>query len=221
MHEESSGRSRLIDAAIGCFAATGFDVSVRTIAQRAGVTAGLIRHHFGSKDELRRSCDDEVLRRYRELKVTSMRRSPGPMFGDVAADPEGGILLAYVVRAVSVGGAPARRFFDHFVEESRAVMAEAVDSGLVIPSDDDDARTRQLVAMLLGSYIVQFALDPALDIDEPGGTLQRAMGTNMLPLLEIFTHGVFSDDRYLAAYREYVEHDAPQSAESREGEDDD
>jgi TetR/AcrR family transcriptional repressor of bet genes len=46
-------RSNLIAAAIETIAETGFDgAKVRAIALRAGVTPGLIRYHFSSKDDL-------------------------------------------------------------------------------------------------------------------------------------------------------------------------
>ena len=55
---DASTRDRIRDAAIAAFAERGFDAaSLRDIAQRAGVSAALIVHHFGSKDGLREECD--------------------------------------------------------------------------------------------------------------------------------------------------------------------
>lgn len=214
---EVPGRQRLIDAAIRCFAASGFDVSVRAIAATADVTAGLIRHHFGSKEELRRSCDDEVLLRYRTLKSSGIRQAPGPLLASVAHDAESGALLVYVVRAVSAGGPSARRFYEHFLDETRGVMAEAKAAGLVKPSRDEDARTRQLVSMLLGAYIVEFAQSPQIDTADPAGVLNRVMSENVLPLLEILTHGVLTDSRFLDASIAYTENERPRTATDDEG----
>ena len=47
--------ARIRNAALLRFARDGFGVGLRTIAADAGVTAGLIAHHFGSKDGLRRA----------------------------------------------------------------------------------------------------------------------------------------------------------------------
>jgi len=53
-----TSRARLRDAAIELFAERGFDkTSVKAIAEAAGVSPGLVIHHYGSKDELRRVCD--------------------------------------------------------------------------------------------------------------------------------------------------------------------
>ena len=49
----SVGRSQLIEAALDCLALQGLaNTTVRTIATQAGVSGGLVRHHFGSKDRL-------------------------------------------------------------------------------------------------------------------------------------------------------------------------
>jgi AcrR family transcriptional regulator len=58
------GRARLLQVAMRQFAAQGFDsVTVRAIAAEAGVTAGLIKHHFGSKEGLRDAVDALFLQR--------------------------------------------------------------------------------------------------------------------------------------------------------------
>ena len=52
--------ARIRDAAIELFGSRGFDVGVRAIAEAAGVSPGLVIHHFGSKDGLRKACDDYI-----------------------------------------------------------------------------------------------------------------------------------------------------------------
>ena len=86
-HEDLTGRARLRDAAIECFAAQGFDESLRAIAARAGVSAGLVRHHFGSKEQLRAECDATVLKRYQRLKVDSINIDPAQLFSHSPLHP--------------------------------------------------------------------------------------------------------------------------------------
>jgi|GEM_PF-6063390 AcrR family transcriptional regulator len=50
---EQTARVRLRNDAIQCFGIDGFDAPVRAVAARASVSAGLVRHHFGSKEVLR------------------------------------------------------------------------------------------------------------------------------------------------------------------------
>ena len=57
------GRAALRDAALAAFAARGFEgASTREIAQRAGVPQGLIRYHFGAKEQLWRELVRDGLR---------------------------------------------------------------------------------------------------------------------------------------------------------------
>src|ERR1039458_8758574 len=56
-----SARAKIREAALGLFGTSGFAVSLRTIAQAAGVSPGLVVHHFGSKDGLRAAVDASVL----------------------------------------------------------------------------------------------------------------------------------------------------------------
>lgn len=51
--ESATGQFQLIEATLTCLATHGLaNTTVRTIAIEAGVSAGLVRHHFGSKDRL-------------------------------------------------------------------------------------------------------------------------------------------------------------------------
>src|SRR3712207_8086528 len=49
--DDLTGRARIRDAAIRRFAVDGFGTSVRAIAADAGVSPGLVIHHFGSKEQ--------------------------------------------------------------------------------------------------------------------------------------------------------------------------
>ncbi len=60
--EDLTTRARIRDAAVLRFGREGFGASVRTVAADAGVSPGLVIHHFGSKDGLRAACDEYVLR---------------------------------------------------------------------------------------------------------------------------------------------------------------
>ncbi len=58
-------RQRIIASARAIFAARGFaGVSLRDIAAHAEVTLGLLRHHFGSKDDIWRAVIDATIGEY-------------------------------------------------------------------------------------------------------------------------------------------------------------
>ncbi|ALE06868.1 hypothetical protein AL755_17720 [Arthrobacter sp. ERGS1:01] len=202
--EDLTGRARLRDAAIECFAARGFDESLRTIAARAGVSAGLVRHHFGSKEELRAECDATVLERYRTLKVDSMNVEPGLLFSRLPSSRESGILMVYILRSVRDGGPAGREFVENMIQEALEFTLDAVARGLVVPSRDEEARVRYLIHQSIGGLIVRFAMRPDMPLDDFQAVTEQIYADTMLPTLEVYTEGLFTDSSYLDQYLAYV-----------------
>lgn len=63
--DQPNGRERLLEAAVKLFGRDGFDgTSVRAVADEAGVSWGLVRFYFQSKDGLRDAAEDFVMRGY-------------------------------------------------------------------------------------------------------------------------------------------------------------
>ncbi|NUR49810.1 MAG: helix-turn-helix transcriptional regulator, partial [Hamadaea sp.] len=79
--DDLTARARIRDAAIRLFADRGIaGASVRDIAQEAGVSSGLLRHHFGSKEALRDACDvfaQERTDQFREEVFAGKIADPG------------------------------------------------------------------------------------------------------------------------------------------------
>lgn len=60
--EDLNTRARIRDAAMLEFGTKGFKgATMRSIAAAAGVSLGLVQHHFGTKAGLRAACDERVL----------------------------------------------------------------------------------------------------------------------------------------------------------------
>lgn len=79
-----TARARIRNAALELYAEHGEDrVSMRKVASEVGVTIGLIQHHFGTKDGLRRAVDELVV----EQVVSALRtvEHTGPAAEVVAA----------------------------------------------------------------------------------------------------------------------------------------
>ena len=199
-----TGRARLRDAAIECFAAHGFDESLRTIASRAGVSAGLVRHHFGSKENLRDECDATVLERYRTLKTEGINTDPAVLFARLPPSREGGILMVYILRSVRDGGAAGRAFLENMVTEALKFSADAVSRGLIVPSRNEGARVRHLVHQSVGGLIVQLAMRPDLSLNDFQGFMEQFYADSMLPTLELYTEGLFAGRAYLEQYLAHV-----------------
>lgn len=199
-----STRARIRNAAIEEFAISGFGASVRDIAARAAVTAGLITHHFGSKDNLRAECDTEVIRQYRALKSDGMAMSPAQSIAVIAELDEYAPMFVYILRSVRDGGRAGSEFLEQMVQEAIAFTEEGEKSGLIRPSRNAEARARYLVTSSLGGIILQLSLHPQLNLSDVGPTVQRIVGEITLPTLELYTEGVLTDRRYLDEYLLYI-----------------
>ena len=77
--DDRTTRARIRDAAIDCIAQHGLtDTTVRKIAAAAGVSPGLVIHHFGSMDALREACDQHVADEIRRQKSAALSSGPRP-----------------------------------------------------------------------------------------------------------------------------------------------
>ncbi len=150
-----NGATRLRDSALVLFGESGFDgTSVRAIAARANVTAGLVLHHFGSKEGLRRAVDryvlDAVTTAFAELLETdattdlmAVRRN-----GFQTLFQEHPYMGRYLRRSLLEATEASMVLFDRIVEVSRALFEPLRDAGLTRPTDDPDAQL--LMGMLSG-----------------------------------------------------------------------
>ncbi|RZU51792.1 TetR family transcriptional regulator [Krasilnikovia cinnamomea] len=181
--EDLTARARIRDAAIDLFAEHGFAAAtVRDIAQRAGVSSGLLRHHFGSKEGLRDACDEYAMARMSELR--------DQLFGDghiadqnflPSVHPETMRLQAYLVRSMMEGATTA--MFERMVEAGEAWLA-----GVPVRTDDPRAFAAVIAAMKLGMFLLRDQLSHVLggDVAEPAGhgrMLRAAIDIFAQPLL--------------------------------------
>jgi len=74
--ERAPGRHQLLRAGMKLFADRGYSgTGLREIAAEAGVSLGLVRTHFGSKDGLRTAIDAYVLEEIKALYATVIQHS--------------------------------------------------------------------------------------------------------------------------------------------------
>lgn len=147
--------ARIRNAALLRFARDGFGTGLRTIAADAGVTAGLIAHHFGSKDGLRRACDTEVLRLTEEVKRSSTYfGGPTDLMTQMSQVEEYIPATAYAMRSLMEGGELATTLMDLFVADTVSYMSDAVKAGTVTPSHNEEARARYLLYAGFGALLL-------------------------------------------------------------------
>src|SRR5690349_6821549 len=161
--EDLTARARIRDAAIRLFADGGFDgTTVRDIAREAGVSSGLLRHHFGSKDALREVCDAYALDRLVRIKeeVVFDDKFASPTFLP-SIHPTVVLLYKYITRALLDGSPAAAAMFDDMVtltEQWVHKMAPDV-------TDDHQAFAAVLVGMQSGLLAMHEHVSRVLGVD--------------------------------------------------------
>lgn len=204
--EDLTTRARIRDAAVQRYTADGLTAPLRAIAADAGVSPGLILHHFGSGADLRAACDEHVLAEIKagESQVILSSEPPTALLAYLAQIDEYVPLVGYVLRCLREGGDIARDLIDGMVDDAVDYLADGVRAGTVSPSRDPEARARLLTTMALGSLLLSLPAgsDP-VDLDDLPAWFEDHTRRMALPTLELATEPVLTDssllDTYLAA----------------------
>lgn len=191
--------ARIRDAAIEQFGRHGFRVGVRTIAESAGVSPALVIHHFGSKEGLRKACDDHVAEAIRtEKSATIQSNDPATWFAQLAEIESYAPLMAYLVRSMQSGGDLANALWRRMIDNVEQYLDEGVRAGTVKPSRDPKARARFLAMAGGGGFLLFLQLheDPT-DLRRVLRDYSEAM---VLPALELYTKGLMADSTMYEAF---------------------
>ncbi|OBJ20494.1 TetR/AcrR family transcriptional regulator [Mycobacterium sp. 1245801.1] len=194
--------ARIRDAAIEQFGEHGFGVGLRAIAEAAGVSAALVIHHFGSKEGLRKACEDYIAETIRGNKSEALQSNdPATWFAQMAEIEEYAPLMAYLVRSMQTGGDLANMLWRRMIDNAEEYMAEGVRAGTIKPSRDPKGRARYLAITGGGGFLLYIQMhETPTDLRAVLRDYSRDM---ILPALEVYTEGLLTDrtmyDAFLAA----------------------
>lgn len=164
--DDITARARIRDAALALFAERGFAASsIREVAKAAGVSPGLVQHHFGTKDALREACDAYAVATFRETKQSAFR--PENLADSAFLSTAYARTLPavrYLARALAEGSPGATLLFDQmaamFLEEMR-------DDGSLsdVRTADPEAFATVLTAHTLGAMVLHHHISRRLGED--------------------------------------------------------
>jgi AcrR family transcriptional regulator len=203
--------ARIRDAAIEQFGQHGFGVGLRTIAEAAGVSAALVIHHFGSKEGLRKACDDYIAEEIRSSKSETLKSNdPATWFAAMAEIESYAPMMAYLVRSMQSGGDLATMLWHRMIDNAEEYMEDGVRAGTIKPSRDPHARARFLALAGGGAFLLYLQLhETPTDLKAVLRDYSRDM---VLPALEVYTEGLMADrtmfDAFLAADYQGESHDS-------------
>lgn len=194
-----TAHARIREAAIEQFGRHGFGVGLRAIAEAAGVSAALVIHHFGSKEGLRKACDDFVAEEIRSSKPAALKSNdPTTWLAQMAEIESYAPLMAYLVRSMQSGGELAKMLWQKMIDNAEEYLDEGVRAGTVKPSRDPRARARFLAITGGGGFLLY------LQMHENPTDLRAALRDYahdmVLPSLEVYTEGLLADRAMYEAF---------------------
>jgi AcrR family transcriptional regulator len=206
--DDRTAVARIRDSAIDQWGQHGFNVGLRSIAEAAGVSAALVIHHFGSKEGLRKACDDYIAEEVRSGKSASLQtKDPADWFAQMAEIESYAPMMAYLVRSMQSGSELAKMLWRKLIADAEQYMEEGVRSGLIKPSRDPRARAKFLGITGGGGFFLYLQMhDTPTDLR----AVLRDYGEEMmLPALEVYTHGLMTDSTMYDAFLEAREKGIP------------
>ena len=167
-----TAKARIRETALELFAANGVAAtSLRAVAKEAGVSPGLIVHHFGSKDGLCRAVDEAVVKRIEmALAEVPLDGSTGDPFEErremITALLQGQpVLCDYIGRALSEDTEASAALFHRLFESARRDQA-LVKAGVMRGKSDPFWRVIHQMLLIVGPLMMRPLIEREL-----GGSL--------------------------------------------------
>ncbi|RZT28114.1 TetR family transcriptional regulator [Kribbella sp. VKM Ac-2569] len=178
--DDLTARARIRDAAIRLFGERGIEgASIRDIAAEAGVSSGLVRHHFGSKEALREACDRYAKERMLQIGAELTQDHDLTGLDPLALHPVAFPLQLYIVRSMMDGSETATALFLEGVD-----AVEEWTTSFGINPKDRRGYAAALAAIKLSVFVFRDQVSKALgeDITTPAGYNRIGQA-----LMEVFT----------------------------------
>jgi AcrR family transcriptional regulator len=201
--DDLTARARIRDAALEHFAEHGYErTTIRDIARAAGVSPGLLRHHFGSKEDLRDACDEHVASALREINAHVLSASMNHDLRTAAAE-RSQILpyRRYLARMLVEGSKTASLFFDEMVTASQQWMTYLDQMRDDPPVTDLRLRAALFSAMAMGIAVLHGHITRTTGVDVFSDEGDAALAN---ALLDIYSHPLMTPEQAAAARSEFT-----------------
>ncbi len=200
---DTTARAQIRDCALRLFGERGPDaVTVRDIAACAGVSPGLVLHHFGSKQGLRDAVDAHVMTLFDEMLAgavedpdafTSGEPQAVKGFAELFASqvPQDSPIPPYLRRLLLSGDPAGHTLFRQWFELSLTAMEAMEGTGNLRPTDDRDAMAAFLMVNDLAMILLHDHIAEAIGADplSPEG-MERWAST----AFNVYLNGAFTKE---------------------------
>ncbi|GAA3085592.1 TetR/AcrR family transcriptional regulator [Streptosporangium carneum] len=195
-HDDLTARAVIRDRALELFALHGPDsVTVRQISTAAGVSPGLVIHHFGSKERLRAAVDAHVAAVFDGLFARAAAGDLDPADGASFAEvflrelPPASPVPRYLRRLLLSGDPAGTEVFRRWFGASRATADALVARGVLAPGRDPLVRAAFLMVNDLVLLLLRDQLADVLGVDPLG---QEGAARWADEVLAVYRDGLFA-----------------------------
>lgn len=169
-------------------------VTVREIAAAAGVSAGLVMHHYGSKDGLKDAVDrravaffEDMIGEFARLGEEGGSASLAELFA-ARLDSEPA-MVEYIRRLLLDGGGAADALFAKLMDATAAGMRSLTEAGVVRPAPDERIRTAFLLANDLSLVLLRRQIARATGTDP---LTREGLASWTAAVMDVYTGGIFA-----------------------------
>jgi AcrR family transcriptional regulator len=194
-------RAVIRDEALRLFAEHGPEaVSLRRVAAEAGVSPGLVAHHFGSKAGLRQAVDAHVGALFDGLfdaLFTALHDADwdSPAMAGSFAEmmlrqlPPGSPIPAYLRQLLLSGDGTGRALFARWFDLTEQVLDRLTTAGIVRPAADPPVRAAFLMINDLAALLLRDHVTAVLGVDplSPDGAMRWTQ-----TVLTVYGNGIFT-----------------------------
>ncbi len=161
--------ARVRNAALRLFADRGASASsIRAVAKAAGVSPGLVQHHFRTKADLQTALEAYVVEKVAELARVSLTESTRPgkliigrqIVEFIRKNPD---IIRYARRVILEDDPLGRRLFDQIVAAGRILMERLAKQGFLRADIDMAWASLNAMLMVIGPVLLEPGIDRHLD----------------------------------------------------------
>lgn len=191
-----SARARIREAALALFASEGFGVSLRTIADAAGVSPALVVHHFATKEGLKDAVDRSVLALFLDRFELIPKGLPADRLAREMADVLSGIIgtspviRRYVRRSLLEETPAGTTIVDQLVSATERGLALLGRAGGLRSVRDPQWRPFQVLSVILGPLLFEAVMQRHVrgPVYSPDAVRRRTDAN-----LDLLARGLFRD----------------------------
>lgn len=164
--QDLTAKARIRNCALQLYAANGEDrTSMRAIASAAGVTVGLVVHHFGTKDGLRDAVEQAIVELFasaltdipRDLTGSDIARARNESVGNMLVDhPE---VVDCLRRALLEPGGRRGHLLERLTELTHREVVAMRESGSASRGRPDSVQVMDVMVDQLGRLFLQPLVD--------------------------------------------------------------